>query len=203
MFRPAHLRSAGVCFVALATLLTLPGPALACSYQPNPLEFTTNGPPPAGAPAPLPPRLANVVVYRSQHAPPGIGDCAELGSVQLSFTLAGAAWPATLGIRLRLVDGFPPDFVHLDGPAWRVKSGKLSFVGGDDPSRDFEFTVQATTVDASDMESSPITIHVSSTSQAEGGCALAPRGRSSALVPLLLVGCLLIVRAKAGKCSTN
>jgi len=201
---PWFTRLALVSLFTLGTLMAVPGRVRACNFKPYPTDFATSGPPPNGAQAPAPPTSTKVEVTRSKHAPPGNGDCGEVGSIQFEFTLAGAAWPgATLGIRLRLVSGILPDLMTLPDKPLLVQDGSLIFVGSDDPAQPFDFTVQATTVDASGVESAPITIHATSTGKSDGGCSFVPHGKSPPVVLLLLLGLFLFARAKARKCSTN
>jgi len=151
-----------------------PTNAAACKIKPYPDQFQT-GSPTAGSLQPPPMlSLVDARVTRSKYAPPGNGDCGEVGSLELQFEAAGAsAWPADLGVRLSLLGGSLPPPFQIPAYALVATQGTLNFAGGDDPSQPMDFTLQATAVDSAGNESSPIEVHVTDPGRQSSGCSFA------------------------------
>lgn len=113
--------------------------------------------------------LEAVEIRRSQYAPPGRGDCGELGNFRLRFRLAGGrAWPADVGLLLTLQDGdfqyFQPPLTQLPSASgWLLlpQAGEVRFLGPDDPRQPMRLTFEARAVDCSNAVSAPIEVRVS------------------------------------------
>lgn len=177
--------------------------ALACEIKPYPDAFPVDSTQAAALPAAPMLALASLSVRRSRHAPPGSGDCGEIGSLVLQFTQSdGSAWPDDVGVRLSVVRGalpqtFPiPDYPVLtfaipDYPMLTTQ-GSLDFAGGDDPAQAIDFTLRATGVNAGGVESAPIEIHVSDSGRSSG-CSMSGAEPGWAL-PVGLALCALAFR---------
>jgi hypothetical protein len=189
------MRRTLISVLLLVTLAAWTTDAAACKLKPYPAQFPTGST--AGGSSQPPPALSLVDarVTRSKYAPPGNGDCGEVGSLHLQFEIVGSSsWPADLGVRLSLVGGsLPPAF---QGPEYALVApqGTLDFSGGDDPSQPMDFTLQARAVDSAGNESSPIEVHLTDSGRS-GGCSFAgkaSRGSTlwNAFFGLLLGGAL-------------
>jgi hypothetical protein len=180
--------------VTLAVLATWgwPGAGWACQIKPSPDQFPVDATLAASLPAPSAIALAGVSLKRSQHAPPGNGDCGEVGRLTLQIARAdGSTWPADIGVRLAVVRGTLAEAFAIPSYPLLTTEGMLGFAGGDDPSQPIDFTLQAAAVNAGGVESSPIEIHVSDGGR---GCAIGgPAGRPGlvALAGLVLLGLAL------------
>jgi len=158
-----------------------PRSALACKIKPDPDPFPIDTASSDAAPAPS---LTSVTVKRAQHAPPGNGDCAEVGRLTLQFSRAdGSALPDSVGIRLTVAQGRLPQAFTIPTYPLLTTQGLLAFAGGDDPSQPIDFTLQATGVGAGGAESAPIDIHVNDPGQSSG-CAMARRAGRPDIIPL-------------------
>jgi hypothetical protein len=184
--------------VAVFASSAWPVSALACKIKPYPDQFPVDPTLAASLPAPPALSLGDVSVQRSQHAPPGNGDCAEVGSLTLQFLQAdGSFWPPDLGVRLAVVRGVLPQAFTIPSYPLLTAQGALYFAGGDDPSQSVDFTLEAAAVNAGGVEAPPIEIHVSDAGRGSG-CAIGGRaGRpdSVALLGLALCG-LALARAR-------
>lgn len=179
-----------VAAAALVVGVAWPSDASACKIKPSPDVFAIN--PTLAASMPAPPDLApvDVDIRRSQHAPPGNGDCGEVGSLTLRFGEAdGTPWPADVGIRLALLRGTLPQTFTITSDPLVTTDGALSFSGGDDPSQSFEFTLQAVGVNAGGVESAPVEVHVTDSGNA---CACAIGQRVARHLGLVDLACMLL-----------
>jgi hypothetical protein len=113
--------------------------------------------------------LEAVEIRRSQYAPPGHGDCGELGNLRLRFRLAGSgAWPADVGLLLTLRDGdfhyFQPPLTQLPSASgWLLlpQAGEVRFLGPDDPRQPIRLALEARAVDCNNAVSAPIQVLLS------------------------------------------
>ena len=176
-----------------------PSEASACKILPYPDSFSVN--PTLGSSVPPPPslQLVKVSILRSRHAPPGNGDCGDVGSLTLQFAEAdGTPWPTEFGVHLALERGVLPQAFTIPSEPLTTSAGALSFAGGDDPAQPIDFTLQATGVNAGGIESTPIEVHVSDPGSS---CACAI-GRAKRTPPSFFVGVLffglVIRRARRG-----
>jgi hypothetical protein len=189
--------------VAVAVLAgsAWPAAAFACQIKPYPDQFLVDATLASASPAPPTAALANMSLRRSQHAPPGNGDCAEIGSLTLQLAQTdGSTWPADVGVRLAVVRGALPQAFEIPSYPLLTTQGVLYFAGGDDPSQPIDFTLQATAVNTGGVESAPIEIRVSEAGHGSG-CAIVGRaGRPDvvALAGLALCG-LALLRARRGR----
>jgi hypothetical protein len=157
----------------LATTAAWTPDAAACKIKPYPDQFPTGSTAGGSSQPPPTPSLVDARVTRSQHAPPGNGDCAEVGRLHLQFGIVGSpSWPADLGVRLTLARGSLPPAFEIPAYALVAPEGTLDFSGGDDPSQPMDFTLQASAVDSAGNESSPIEVHVTDSGKS-GGCSFA------------------------------
>jgi hypothetical protein len=114
-------------------------------------------------------QLDGVEVKRSRYAPPGRGDCGELGSTKLRFSLAGnASWPEDVAVRMTLREGtfsyFQPQGEPLQSATgWLVlaQAGAVRFFGPDDPTTPLALVLEARAVDCSGAVSAPIEVRIS------------------------------------------
>jgi hypothetical protein len=152
--------------------------------------------------------LEAVEIRRSQYAPPGRGDCGELGNFRLRFRLAGsAAWPADVGLLLTLRDGdfqyFQPPITQLPSASgWLLlpQAGEVRFLGPDDPRQPIRLALEARAVDCSNAVSAPIQVLLSdpgrpldagapaatdatASASAAGGAGTAPPTEASRTIP--------------------
>lgn len=184
--------------LAVVTLAAAATPALAsaCTIMPYPAEFPLN--PSLVAPSPPPaPRLASVSLKRARYAPPGNGDCGDVGHLALRFVQAdGSPWPTDYGIRLTVTSDTPPGPFTIPIYPMATTDGALFFGAGDDPSLPIDFKLAAVAVNAAWVESAPIEIRVSHAGR--GGCSMSGgAGRSPfAVIALLAFGGLLVVRMR-------
>jgi hypothetical protein len=197
--RELPLRSRIICLIGLWVSLLIgaaPATAWACKIKPAPDPLPSGASPWVGAEVPSL-TLLGVSLTRAKHAPPGDGDCAEIGHLGLSFRATNLSeWPDNLGIMLSLEKGaFPPAFPIPSYPMV-ASQGTLLFAGPDDPAQSIDFTLQAVAVDSSGNASSPIAVHVSDPGR-QSGCAFFGRpsaGRAGSFV-LFLGLCLVASRA--------
>jgi hypothetical protein len=129
-------------------------------------------------------QLDGVEIKRSRYAPPGRGDCGELGSTKLRFSLAGnASWPEDVGVRLTLREGkfsyFQPQGDPLQSATgWLVlaQAGAVRFFGPDDPTTPLALMLEARAVDCSGGVSAPIEVRISDPGRTPdaGGAAASP-----------------------------
>ena len=170
-----------------------PTHAAACKIKPYPDQFQTGSTANGSLQPPTTPSLVGVAVIRSKHAPPGNGDCAEVGSLQIQFEIPGSSsWPADLGVRLSLLSGSLPLAFQIPAYALVATQGTLYFAGGDDPSQPMDFTLQASSVDGAGNESSPIAVHVTDPGRQSSGCSFAGKpGRAATHWGSLAANCLL------------
>jgi hypothetical protein len=174
----------GLVAAILASSAWLPA-AWACKIKPHPDQFPVDATLAASLPAPPVLSLASVTVRRSQHAPPGTGDCADVGSMTLQFVqVDGSRWPAGVGVRLAVTRGALPQAFAVPSYPLLTTEGELYFGGGDDPSQPMDFTLQATAVNAGGVESLPIEIHVSDAGRGSG-CAIGGRAGGNGIVVVL------------------
>lgn len=110
--------------------------------------------------------VERIEVRRSLYAPPGYGDCGELGSVALRFRLAGGeSWPSDVGVLLNHVAGEfpwfqPPVASTSAGTGWllRTTDGAASFLGPDDPRQPLNVRLVARLLDCAGATSAPIDV---------------------------------------------
>lgn len=176
---------------------------LACSFAPEPSKFEhpVNGEPTGAPPSPL--TLKKVRVGRSQHAPPGPGDCSEVGGVALDFAFSGSAMGTQqLGIELTLIEGALPPSMVLSGGPYVHDNGTLNFMFADDPEEAFSFSVEARTVDATGKRSAPTKVEVKGDpkpSDSRAGCSMSgDLGHSKAWGAVFLLGAALLTRRSDG-----
>ncbi|HTV22781.1 MAG TPA: hypothetical protein VMG12_29025, partial [Polyangiaceae bacterium] len=146
--------------------------ASACSLAGEPILVSAcvTEPPPHTSAADAVLELEQLLVRRSAHAPPGGGDCGELGHLDLGFRWGDSdEWPSDIRILLTVEDGevpwtlfLPPLTTTEFGPSWvkLTETGRLSFVGQDDPSQPLDITLSARALDCSGAASSPIEIRI-------------------------------------------
>lgn len=191
-----------ICFnyrlVALSFLLgvlALADHAWACTIKSSPDTFVINQA--VAATGPMAPQSTKVQVRRSKYAGPGKGDCGDVGSIQLDFELAGTTWPDTMGIRLRVLNGDLPRRMILPDVPLKVTNGSLSFAFSDDPAQPMDVTLQATTVDSTGNESSPISIHVvSAGNRSEGGCSFSSLSQTTSGFAIFFLGLIFFASVK-------
>lgn len=174
--------------VTVAAAATVPAPASACSFIPYPAEFPVAAP--AVQPSP-PPELhfASVTLKRARYAPPGNGDCGDVGHLELRFVQAdGSAWPADYGIRVTVTSDSPPGPFTIPSYPMVTTNGALFFGAGDDPSLPIDFRLAAVAVNAAGVESTPVEIHVSDGGR--GGCAVGGGARD---VPAVAVAAVVVL----------
>jgi len=158
----------------LGSIGAWPTYAAACQIKPYPDQFQTGSTAASSLQPPPALTLVDARVTRSKYAPPGNGDCGDVGSLQLQFEVAGSSsWPTDLGVRLSLGGGSLPPAFQIPAYALVATQGTLNFSGGDDPSQPMDFTLQARAVDSTGNESSPIEIHVTDSGRQSGGCSFA------------------------------
>ncbi len=123
--------------------------------------------------------LDAVEVQRSQYAPPGRGDCGELGSTRLRFHLLaegvepgsaaeGSTWPADVGLLLTLREGqsgyfAPPPTMIAGTSGWLLlpQAGVVRLFGPDDPQAPLALLLEARAVDCSGALSAPVAVQIS------------------------------------------
>lgn len=128
-------------------------------------ESATDAGTPTAAPA-LALEIEAIEVRRSRYAPPGYGDCGELGSVAVRFRLAGgASWPGDVGVLINHVSGEfpwfqPPVASTSAGTGWvlRTANGSVSFLGPDDPRQPLNVHLVARLLDCDGATSAPIDV---------------------------------------------
>jgi uncharacterized protein (TIGR03382 family) len=191
---------AGRCVAIAALLLWIEGAgsARACSVDVSEPYEPSGGGSDAGIalPSPLPLQSSGVRVNRSRRAPPGHGDCSDIGSITLSFVLDdGASVPDDSGIALTVVEGELPPRLHLSGEPYAHDHGTLFFAFQDHPEQAFAFTLEARAVDAAGNQSEPTEVIVTGHPRASDGCAVSGEiGGSSALA--LFGATLLLMRRR-------
>jgi len=177
--------------------------AWACKIKQLPDQFSAASSSSPDSAPPSPPNVAGVAVTRAGHAPPGNGDCSEVGYLEIKLQAGDSGtWPATLGVGLSLVAGtLPTAFpVMPDYPLAPIQ-GSLYFAGQDDPSQSIDFTLRAVAVDGAGTESTPVDIRVFSPGNGGGGCSLLAHAPSPGPFPCILsIGFLLGagLRARSG-----
>jgi hypothetical protein len=188
--------------VAVLACAAWPAMSWACKIKPYPDQFMVDPTLAASLPAPPALTVTAVTVQRSRHAPPGNGDCGEVGFLTLQLIPAdGSAWPADIGVRLAVGDGAPPQAFTIPTYPLQTTDGTLGFAGGDDPSEPIDFRLQAAAVNAGGVESAPIEVHVSAPGR---GCTCAIGGGGSrsgiaSLACLALCGLLFTRARRRGK----
>jgi hypothetical protein len=122
-------------------------------------------------------RIESVQVQRSRYAPPGLGDCGELGSTTVTFRLAGSQeWPSDMGVLVSLRQGnfiyFQPPLTSLGSasgwlflPGAVPSPGSVRFFGPDDPSQPLELLLDARAIDCNDNLSAPVELRISDPGQ--------------------------------------
>lgn len=167
--------------------------AHACKIKPAPDEFIVDSAPvadPAGPPALT---LVGVDLQRSEHAPPGDGDCKEVGFLTIKLAPAnGSSWPANVGVGLTLVSGTMPRAFPIPSYPLQTNDGTLRFAGGDDPSQDIDFTLRALALNRVGTSSPPIKIHIVGGARGSSGCALVRGPMRFGAVPVTLALLLLV-----------
>lgn len=159
----------------------------ACSIMPHPNEFVFDRAPATDPPDPPALTLVSVELQRSEHAPPGTGDCKDVGSLTIKLAPAdGTTWPANVGVSLALVRGTMPGAFPIPTHAMQTGDGSLIFAGGDDPSQAIDLAVQATAVNRIGTQSAPIEIHIVDGGKTSSGCTIAGDPRRSGAVPVML-----------------
>lgn len=121
--------------------------------------------------------LDAVEIQRSSYAPPGRGDCGELGSARLRFHLAGSsAWPADVGVLLTLREGqssyFAPPLSTIAGTSgWLLlpQSGSVRLFGPDDPRTPLALRLEARAVDCSGALSAPTEVLITHPGRSDAG----------------------------------
>ena len=118
-------------------------------------------------------QIESVQVQRSRYAPPGLGDCGELGSTTVRFRLAGSPeWPSDMGVLISLRQGnfsyFQPPLTSLASasgwlflPGAVPSPGSVRFFGPDDPSQPLELLLDARAIDCNNNLSAPVELRVS------------------------------------------
>jgi hypothetical protein len=118
-------------------------------------------------------QIEGVQVQRSRYAPPGLGDCGELGSTTVRFRLAGSqAWPSDVGVLVSLRQGnfsyFQPPLTQLPAasgwlflPQTLPPTGAVRFFGPDDPQQPLELRLEVRAIDCHNNLSAPIELHIS------------------------------------------
>jgi hypothetical protein len=194
---PLHIAAA-----AFAIGLVWVKTGLCCSFAPEPSKFghSANGEPTAAPPLPL--QLKKVRVGRSQHAPPGPGDCSEVGGVALDFAFSDSATGAQqLGIGLTVIEGALPPSMVLSGGPYAHDNGTLSFMFADDPHEAFSFTLAARAVDTAGNQSSPTKVVVTGDpkpSDSSGGCSMSGDfGHSEGRGAVFLLGAALLLARRS------
>jgi hypothetical protein len=186
-----NLRFALIAVTSIVVTTAARSPASACTIQPYPDRFGTDTALVAIA-APPALRLASVTLRRARHAPPGNGDCGEVGHLALRFVQAdGSPWPAEHGIRLTVTSDTPPGPFTIPSYPMATAGGALYFGAGDDPSLPINFELAAVAVNAAGVESAPIVIRVSDDG-AGGGCSMGAGARG---VPAVLIAAVVVLGA--------
>ena len=171
---------------------------LACSIVLDPPNFELSAKGEASGEPPSPLRLNKVLVRRSKRAPPGPGDCSEIGGFGLEFVVSDSGKGADqLGIGLTVTKGKLPRDMTLAGGPYKHENGALGFGFADYPDEAFSFTLAARAVDAMGKQSSPIEVVVKGDPQAirsTGWCSMAAGlGHSQAWGAVLLFGLALLL----------
>jgi hypothetical protein len=187
-----------IAMVGFWATFALSTPASACRIGP-PHEFSVADSGPPGTSTVATPELLAVTVTRSRYAPPGNGDCGELGSVKLKFGLSDVQpWPADLGLRVRVIDGTL--FQGVQPPAFPLVAdlGEIVLLGGDKPDEAVNCTLRVTAVDRHGNESAPVDVPISDPNDA--GCTIArgPSGHHGSLFGIIgLCAAALIIARRA------
>lgn len=163
-------RAAGA-LMGCALLLGIARDAAACSVllPDTPESVSCGAATDAGAHTAAPAlvlQVDTIEVRRSSYAPPGLGDCGELGVVGLRFRLAdGATWPGDVGVLINHVSGefpwFQPPLASTSaGTGWllRTHGGEVSFFGPDDPRQPLNVHLVARLLDCAGATSAPIDV---------------------------------------------
>jgi len=169
-----------------------PATSWACNIKPYPDQFVVDPTLAASLPPPPALALAGVIVQRSEHAPPGSGDCGEIGFLTLRFVRAdGAIWPADVGVRLTVERPLLPQPFTFPTYPFLTTEGTLLFAGGDDPSRPIDIPLQAVAVNAGGVESAPIEVQISEPGRTSGCAIGGDAGRSGGACLAYLALCAL------------
>jgi len=145
------------------------GVACTIAYFPADFELSAKGEG-TGKP-PSSPQLEQVLVGRSRQPPPGLGDCAEFGSLALVFAVGERG----TGIGLKVIKGALPERLQFTGGPYAPEKSTLKFHFPDYPDKAFSFTLAARAVDAMGNESSPVEVVVKGDpqpSRSTGGCSM-------------------------------
>jgi hypothetical protein len=170
-------RSTAIGLVAVAVLLlgiVWSPRAEACSFAgPQPFSLNASN---GDVTPPAPPVLDHLQIRRSDHAPPGNGDCGEIGSIQLTLGLSDDTFAADqIGVRLRLKDGSLPPGLALPPDPIVHDSGMVLLAFPDDPDQRYSFTLAVSAIDGARNESEPTDVVV--TGEPQGcACTLYARG---------------------------
>src|SRR5688572_10479775 len=127
-------------------------------------------------------QLDAVEIQRSRYAPPGKGDCGELGSARLRFHLEQAtppgssAWPIDVGLLLTLREGtssyFAPPLTTVAGtPGWLLlpQSGAVRLFGPEDPQAPLALRLEARAVDCAGAVSAPLEVRIEHPGRSDAG----------------------------------
>lgn len=170
---------------------------LACSIVLNPPNFepSTKGEATGARPSPL--QLKRVRVTRSKRAPPGPGDCSEIGGFALDFALSSFGTEARqMGVALKVTNGELPLGMTLAGGPYQHENGVVGFGFADYPDEAFSFTLAARAVDAAGNQSSPIDVVVQGDPQrrrSSAWCSMSgDLGHSQAFGGVFLLGVALL-----------
>lgn len=175
--------------------------AHACNIKPSPNQFILDSAPVTDPPVPPALTLVSVDLQRSEHAPPGTGDCKDVGSLTIKLAPSdGSPWPANVGVSLTLVRGTMPGAFPIPSYPLQTSDGSLIFAGGDDPSQAIDFTLQATAVNRVGTPSAPIEIHIVGGAKGSSGCSFAGgSGRSGVVLVTLMLLLLAFARSRRSR----
>ena len=171
---------------------------LACSIVLDPPHFEPSAKGEATGTRPSPLQLKRVRVTRSKRAPPGPGDCSEIGGFALDFALSSFGTEARkMGVALKLIKGELPLGMTLAGGPYKHENGVVSFGFADYPDEAFSFTLAARAVDATGNQSSPVEVVVKGDpqpSRSTGRCSMSAHlGHSQAWGAVFLLGVALLL----------
>lgn len=152
-----------------------PSRAEACQFAPYPATFTPMSPDSTDAIPPAPPILEDVSIERSDYAPPGTGDCGDVGHISLSFALSDDTFdPTQIGVRLRLKSGIVPAGLVLPTDPVVHTQGSVGLSFQDDPAKPYAFTLEVTAIDGAGNESEPTDVDVRTGRPSDAGaCSFA------------------------------
>lgn len=144
--------------------------------------------------------LGAVAIQRSRYAPPGRGDCGELGSSRLRFQLldehgaqvgGSGGWPSDVGLLLTLREGqsgyfAPPPTTVAGVSGWLLlpQAGAVRLFGPDDPRSPLALRLEARAVDCQGAVSAATEVHIAHPGRSDAG----PAGPDAALPPASAAG---------------